>query len=138
METVKKLAKILEECDCRHSAEHCDICPYIGEEGCLSYFETAKKLVEHGVTIATDTNGKWVSVDERLPEYGSCLVVVKYKYKWEDHYNYDVDVAQLCYENDPYRIDGKWVTFNDWDEWRDEIHITHWMPLPEPPKGVQE
>jgi hypothetical protein len=76
-----------------------------------------------------------VSVDERLPEYGACLVVVKHKYDWEEHYNYDVDVAQLCYENDPYRIDGKWFTFNDWDEGQDEIRITHWMPLPDCPKG---
>ena len=122
METVKELAKILEGCDCKHSAEHCDTCPYIGEEGCLSYFETAKKLVEHGVTIATDTNDKWVSVDERLPTeeeisrapFGRFLVSI-----------FGV-ILEAVYVNGYFAMSGG------------RLHsVSHWMNYPEPPKGVQ-
>lgn len=118
METVKELAKILEECDCRHSAEHCDICPYIGEEGCLSYFETARKLVEHGVTIATDTNvgDKWVSVDERLPEKTGMYIVCTAKN------------AVYCAK---YYSNGR--SFGT----AMGTKVTHWQPLPALPKGVQ-
>ena len=120
METVKELAKILEECDCKHSAEHCDTCPYIGEEGCLSYFETAKKLVEHGVTIVSDTNvgnkSDWISVDERLPESDARVLV----YMHENRMSYT-------------RIDTDRIVKREWVRWGD--CVTHWMPIPEAPKG---
>ena len=117
METVKELAKILEECDCKHSVEHCDTCPYIGEEDCLSYFETAKKLVEHGVTIVPDTNvgNKWVKTSERIPtkedadKLGQVLVYI--------------DITDVVYN-----------TF--WCNVEPEIHA-YWRKMPGPPKGVQ-
>lgn len=72
---------------------------------------------------------------ERLPtSIDSYLVVVKYKYAHEKEYHYDVDVATY----DPYGpyayIDGCWNTYNDWDEGQQYIHVTHWMPLPQPPR----
>ena len=80
---------------------------------------------------------KWIPVTERLPEVGgSYLVVVKYKYDFEDAYSYDTDVA--TYRFDGGYIDGCWDTYNDWDEGQQYIHVTHWMPLPEPPKEVDD
>ena len=111
METVKELAKILEECDCKHSAEHCDTCPYIGEEGCLSYFETAKKLVEHGVTIAEPAR----PLEEWHEDYGIAL--------W-----WTFPIEEPPYVGSPLDLD--WPGYH-----------THWTlisPLPAPPKGVQE
>lgn len=73
---------------------------------------------------------KWNSVDDGLPEIGdSFLVVVKEKYPHETNWNIHVDVASSFGEY----IDGFWDTFNDWNEGQ-EVHITHWMPLPDPPK----
>ena len=120
METVKELAKILEECDCKHSAEHCDMCPYIGEDGCLSYFETAKKLVEHGVTIAIDTNDgdKWVSVDERLPDESLNSVL-----GWDEYRGRCVFVQYYK---------GEWILGD-----HESVKVTHWMPFPQPPKEVE-
>ena len=97
--------------------------------------EVADHLIANGVTFATDNNvgSNWIPVTERLPEYGdTCLVVVKYKYDYEKEYDIDVDVAGY----NPY--DGyidSWDTYNDWDEGQQDIHVTHWMPLPTAPEG---
>ena len=89
-------------------------------------------FIAHGVTVQ-----EWISVKDRLPEVGdSYLVVVKYKYDHEKEYNYDTDVATYYpYDNPSAYIDERWDTYNDWDEGQQYLHITHWMPLPQPPKG---
>lgn len=98
----------------------------------------ADHLIAHGVTgqDVPDTNVvKWISVDERLPEdIDTYLVVVKYKYDFEKDFSYATDVATYNPYENAY-IDDCWCTFNDWDEGQQYLHITHWMPLPEPPKG---
>lgn len=74
----------------------------------------------------------WISVEDRLPDDGcTYLVVVKLKYEWETEWEYHVDAGTRVFCNG--YIDGIWDTANDWDEGQ-ECHITHWMPLPEPPK----
>ena len=89
-------------------------------------------VIANGVTVQ-----KWIPVTERLPDIGDTyLVVVKYKYDWEKEYNIDTDVAMFYpYDNPDAYIDNRWNTYIDWDEGQQYIHITHWMPLPEPPKG---
>ena len=97
------------------------IVPYYAEE-------LADKLIANGVTVQ-----KWIPVTERLPEEpGHFLVVVKERYDYEKDYSYDTDVAH--YRLDGGYIDGCWDTFVDWDEGQPYLHVTHWMPLPEPPK----
>lgn len=78
---------------------------------------------------------KWIPVTERLPEVvDSYIVVVKCKYDWDKEYEIGVDVATYDpYSDNPY-IDGCWNTYNDWNEGQQYLHVTHWMPLPEPPK----
>ena len=96
----------------------------------VSTARVADHLIANGVTVQ-----KWIPVTERLPEMVTTyLVVVKYKYDWEKEYTIDVDVATY----NPYEkayIDDCWNTYIDWDEGQQYIHVTHWMPLPEPPKG---
>ena len=78
---------------------------------------------------------QWIPVSERLPDIGGCyLVVVKYKYDFEKEYNYDTDVATFEFGYDQKNIDGHWITYVDWDEGQQYMHVTHCMPLPEPPK----
>lgn len=80
--------------------------------------------------ISALSRDRWISVEERLPEDGKAyLVVVKQKWKFETDWDVSVDVAS----NYGSYIDGYWDTFNDWCEGQ-ETHITHWRPLPEPPK----
>ena len=68
----------------------------------------ADHLIANGVTVQ-----QWIPVTERLPEYGQLVIV----------YSGGVLSPQV-YAQHFWRAD-----FNDW------VHITHWMPLPEPPKG---
>ena len=89
----------------------------------------ADHLIANGVTVQ-----QWIHVTERLPEVvDSYIVAIKSKSYWEKDYTYYTDVATY----NPYEkayIDDCWNTYNDWDEGQQYLHITHWMPLPEPPK----
>ena len=93
-------------------------------------------LKENGEIIPLTTCQQWIPVSERLPEVvDSYIVVVKCKYDWEKEYEIGVDIATYDpYCDHPY-IDGCWNTYNDWNEGQQYLHVTHWMPLPEPPKG---
>ena len=74
----------------------------------------ADHLVSNGVTVQD-----WVSVKERLPqEKVNCIVHYKHAY---------------C-DNDGYSAIG--ICFNDGEKFQinPAYKVTHWMPLPKPPK----
>ena len=84
-------------------------------EACVAYkldadFASAVQEAADAIEELTDRNvGKWIPVTERLPERNTwVLAYCKYK----DHVVDYVD------------INGLWSYGN----------VTHWMPLPEPPK----
>ena len=93
--------------------------------------------IANGVVVSKmETTTKWIPVTERLPDnLDAYLVVVMYKYNHELEYSYDTDVATFDPSGDAGYIDGVWSTYNDWDEGQDCLTVTHWMPLPEPPRG---
>lgn len=109
------------------------------DEECDNYLNTRRTTLCMALAFLKEhfAEQKWIPVTERLPDVcDSYLVVVKYKYAWETEYNMDTDVATfLPYDDPDAYIDNRWNTYNDWDEGQQHIHITHWMPLPEPPKG---
>ena len=72
--------------------------------------------------FATDNNvgSKWIPVTERLPENDQWVLCFM-----KDKAFGTFRVFQWNY------IDWQW---NDGNEWYDEKDVTHWMPLPEPPK----
>ena len=70
---------------------------------------------------------QWISVKDRLPDcMGEVLVIVSGK----PHENVTLDGAYEIAEYDP--VEG-WI-LEMWPEWCSGV-VTHWMPLPEPPKG---
>ena len=75
----------------------------------------ADHLIANGVTIQ-----EWISVSERLPEKRETVLVC--------------DVRENYMNAWEYLGRDEWL----WDSsiWRTEA-ITHWMPLPEPPKGEE-
>ena len=85
----------------------------------------ADYLIANGVRLETETSDKasektseWILVSERLPESGQhVLCVLK---------NGGLDICQWC------SFDKSWSNDHDWCQEKD---VTHWMPLPEPPKG---
>ena len=87
--------------------------------------EIAENLISHGVTVQ-----EWISVKDRLP----------------DNKEYDWVLAQVVEDNGFMHIPTVMEyrqSRNDWFEetygWLSEHNgaftVTHWMPLPPPPKG---
>ena len=100
----------------------CDRCPYgkySSENGeCYEEYKKDKfgKVEKTGVTVQ-----KWISVKDRLPDdIGYYLVV------YRDKYN---GISSIALDNYVKCGAGEW--------WANEFthNITHWMPIPEPPKG---
>jgi len=90
--------------------------------------EQADFLIANGVTFAEDTDDptKWISVKERLPDLIPCNAGTAYSEAvivWTSGKKAMIAV-----------YDG--ISFvcpmDFWDAWGEEI--THWMPLPTPPK----
>ena len=75
----------------------------------------ADHLIMHGVTVQ-----EWIPVTERLPEPWKQVLI----YSRHD----------FCESAFYIGVPGKWrVTWNH--EMLDADSVTHWIPLPEPPKG---
>ena len=77
--------------------------------------DIADHLIANGVTVQ-----EWISVDDRFPEEkANCIVYYQHAY---------------C-DNDGYWEIG--ICFNDGEKFQinPAYKVTHWMPLPEPPKG---
>ena len=87
------------------------------KRGLLTAPHTADDLIANGVTV-TDKNvgGKWIPVTERLPQE---------------------DVRVLIWLTDGVnsytKMDTDRIHNNRWVRWG--MYVTHWMPLPQPPKG---
>ena len=112
----EKLIELLLEIDSVCDASDCCECC---EEGCYTH-RAADHLIANGVTFATDTNAgsKWISVEDRLPEPG--VVVLVYSKLGCTYFSY---ILRYHLEGRPFAIEysGGW-------------EITHWMPMPVPPK----
>ena len=79
----------------------------------LNMFVT--NLLSHGVTVQ-----EWIPVTERLPEKGQEVLVFDTRENW-------TGFAWL-------RPDETWTALG-FDFPFDLGEVTHWMPLPQPPKG---
>ena len=76
----------------------------------------ADHLISNGVTVQ-----EWISVDDRLPqENGRYLTANK---RWDDKIN----VFDLWFDGGFWYVDGEDDVF--------DFEVTHWMPMPNPPKG---
>ena len=102
---------------------------------------------------------EWISVKDRLPESGEVVLLLvelryisgdlKSRYVCDGYYakryteiagNHNDDIAcEYNEENDEYYLEEGWYeVIKNWGEYDSvviEYPVTHWMPLPEPPKG---
>jgi hypothetical protein len=94
-----------------------EVVPYFAER-------IADRLIANGLTFETDTNvgGKWIPVTERFPE--------------KTRVPKDVLVYHKLGNCGMY-VDRAWYD-SDRNKWRSALSmnmkVTHWMPMPEPPK----
>ena len=87
-----------------------EVVPYFAER-------IADHLISHGVTVQ-----EWVSVDDRLPDYFTSVLV------WCPGNK----CIYAAYRN----ARQEWYTFDDTIAGHVVVNmVTHWMPLPQPPKG---
>ena len=110
MDVREKLTELLREAPYNIFGNKLGNCYF---DSCLELI--ADHLIANGVTVQ-----EWISVDDRLPEEKvNCIVHYKHAY---------------C-DNDGYWTIG--ICFYDGEKF--QMHwaykVTHWMPLPEPPKG---
>ena len=75
-----------------------------------------RKTVEKAPTIEQPT---WISCAERLPEENTRVLVYLNIERLDAHTYTYFDTDRI--------LNGKWIRWNS--------YVTHWMPLPEPPKG---
>ena len=77
--------------------------------------DIADHLISNGVTVQ-----EWIPVDDRLPEEKvNCIVHYKHAYCDNDDY---WAIGICFYNGEKFQMD--WL-----------YKVTHWMPLPKPPKG---
>ena len=114
MDVREKLVELLKTNACP-SPFICDpTCRYYGFGDCFPD-RFADHLIANGVTVQ-----EWISVEDRLPEEKvNCIVHYKHAY---------------C-DNDDYWAIG--ICFYDGEKFQIGLayKVTHWMPLPAPPKG---
>ena len=85
----------------------------------MSIEECTDHLIANGVTFAKDTNvPSWIPVSERLPEKRDFVLV----------FTIDRIVGEALYDGH-----GQFYWSNTY-EYAEPLFVTHWMPLPEPPK----
>ena len=82
--------------------------------------EAANYLIAHGVTVQ-----EWISVDDRLPEEGEYVLCVLKGFNYGGKIQVCKFVPADKFKDKPY-----------FEHFRNGFpSVTHWMPLPQPPKG---
>ena len=118
MDVREKLVELLKTNACP-SPFMCDqACKYYGYGDCFPD-RYADHLISNGVTVQ-----EWISVEDRLPEYSN------------DGFADAVLVTDGFVQHMAYFVGGEW-RFAESGEIKEPMwyRITHWMPLPQPPKG---
>ena len=84
--------------------------------------EIAEKLIANGVTVQ-----EWISVKDRLPEEGEYVLCVLKGFNYGGKIQVCKFVPADKFKDKPY-----------FEHFRNGFpSVTHWMPLPEPPKEVE-
>lgn len=106
------------------------MCEALRENNCEAYCDgnccfkvevAVKYLIENGLTIAKDNNVPtgWIPASEKPKEAGEYNVMIK-----------GASVSTTLFYSAKLNA---WYEFSD-DDFEQPYEITHWMPLPKPPK----
>lgn len=120
MDKIREAVSDMARCEeCIHSR----VCVIRGFPSAFENTHWEKEPCDHFKSADVAPRAEWISVEERLPEEGKNV---------------------LCFENGKFYIaffekyeEGAWwdwVAYDRDDTWN-EVCPSHWMPLPEPPKG---
>ena len=120
MSELKKVINGLEHCG---SEDMCDKCPYLVKDienagaGCQMFADALALLKAH----------EWISVKDRLPEEGVLVLVA---------FDVDFGLGETRQVDTAMRQEGVFCGggLDNYLAFPCEVDVTHWMPLPEPPK----
>ena len=113
------VGQVLADAECDKQAE-CNKCQYKAPNACRVGF-IADNLIANGVTIQ-----RWIPVTERLPSLHDDVLMY---FKDDDN----MAAGYLDYVDEDRTM---WCSYSDGGYWTDcDYEPTHWMPLPEAPKG---
>lgn len=113
--------------ECAHG--HClSECPYDSSDECTEdLLYDALTLIEHLDAKVP----KWISVEERMPEHGTDVLVLTAPGT--------LSLGQNCvvaeYIHPRMEKSGVFINFYAGYDDKNILAVTHWMPLPEPPDG---
>ena len=134
MDVREKLVELIAQKVCDTWSESCDEwlphdCGKCYANDCL-ISEIADHLISNGVTVQ-----EWIPVTERLPECDKEVLLIVHG--WGDRLYYTGCLHRQ--ESERSWLTGIESKASDWKIWgfsylREPI-VTHWMPLPNPPKG---
>ena len=127
MDIREKLVEIMEDLGCND--EYCKDCEFCNDiDGCVHRQKEiiADRLIANGVTVQ-----EWISVDDRSPDKDGCYIVTACDEGCScgDGIWYDTVVI----EAEHYK--GEWSWNENGTEYDITDLVTHWMPMPNPPKG---
>ena len=136
----------------KSGGSYCDNCSAVNDEFCSCCDEKAmyKKLSEYEDTgLEPNEIPKWISVKDRLPEFKERVLAYVKNKDSEGRFNREgVYVAQLEDKVPKHDPEGKRNFWgipgydSEWTVWAwsyfTEPEVTHWRPLPEPPKEEKD
>lgn len=88
------------------------------DSGCWIRYKLFENIVDNMPTVPYTP--RWRRVEEELPKYGQDVLAARLYGADADGWAYEIVIAHVC------EVRGT----NYWNA----TNITHWMPLPEPPK----
>lgn len=148
MKTPDEIKKGLEYCSMRDGClESCvEVCPYFELDGSCVYVKSADALayiqqLENQIGELTEmveqleeAQPKWISVEERLPEPHTDVLLIAHG--WEPQLVYIGKLEKV--ESEKSWLTGLVSKASEWTvygfSYLKKPIVTHWMPLPEPPK----
>ena len=125
----------------------------------IKQIELVSLLAEQRWTEGRKMDNRWIPVTERLPELEEDVFVIcrtstgsvyhciafyvpEETTEFESGYCWDYECTHYSEEKDEYYVDEGWYeSIHNLDDYRSvpicDI-VTHWMPLPEPPKEDEQ
>lgn len=95
-------------------------------------FDWIARYIEARPTAVTERKQEWISVQDRLPEVGEEVLVFAVG-KSGDFSNVITITDRMIFRLFP-SSEGVETWSSPWQYFMTNYEITHWMPLPEPPK----